>query len=334
MVAADNGLHTIANQTVSEVGVFSVTATPPLYLGETIPVATSTSIGRFYPAYFETAVTNACTNYTYSGEPFDVTMTAYNNAGVVTTNYFGSFVKNPTVKDKSDTYTLTNNVFDGVNHFTATAAGSATNSTVTLTFASKETAPATVTIEANSENGTPSPATSDDISSDGYTEGSVLIRSGRLLMNNTYGSELSTLTLPVTAQYYDGTNYITNVDDGCSIINLANLTLTTAVETLDGTNLVRIKAGSAKTTSASIAYSPLAAGELGLSFSPTCTTACTDGDGSVLTTIDLGATGANLPWLQYDWDGDGTHDNNPSGTASFGLYRGDDRIIFQREMLP
>jgi MSHA biogenesis protein MshQ len=36
-------------------------------------------------------------------------------------------------------------------------------------------------------------------------------------------------------------------------------------------------------------------------------------------------------YLQYDWDSNGS-DDNPTGIATFGIYRGDDRIIFWREL--
>jgi MSHA biogenesis protein MshQ len=41
------------------------------------------------------------------------------------------------------------------------------------------------------------------------------------------------------------------------------------------------------------------------------------------------------PWLQYDWNGntdnDDAYDQNPTAILTFGLYRGNDRIIYQRE---
>ena len=52
--------------------------------------------------------------------------------------------------------------------------------------------------------------------------------------------------------------------------------------------------------------------------------------------VDLSvATGAGLPWLQYDWpsDGnmDGVPDDDPVGRATFGIFRGNNRIIYMRE---
>ncbi len=52
--------------------------------------------------------------------------------------------------------------------------------------------------------------------------------------------------------------------------------------------------------------------------------------------IDLGATGANLPWLRYDWpeDGnlDGLLDDDPQARATFGIWSGRDQLIYMREV--
>jgi MSHA biogenesis protein MshQ len=41
-------------------------------------------------------------------------------------------------------------------------------------------------------------------------------------------------------------------------------------------------------------------------------------------------------WLKYDWNWNGVvakaYDQNPTATATFGLFRGNDRIIYQREV--
>ena len=39
-------------------------------------------------------------------------------------------------------------------------------------------------------------------------------------------------------------------------------------------------------------------------------------------------------WLQYDWNNDGAFTNNPTATLNFGIFRGNDRIIYQREIQP
>jgi hypothetical protein len=48
--------------------------------------------------------------------------------------------------------------------------------------------------------------------------------------------------------------------------------------------------------------------------------------------FDLGANLANYPWLQFDWNGDGNYNNDPAAVITFGQYRGNDHIIYWREV--
>ena len=51
--------------------------------------------------------------------------------------------------------------------------------------------------------------------------------------------------------------------------------------------------------------------------------------------VDLSASAADLPWLQYDWPSDGldsVYDDNPVGRATFGIYSGHNQRIFTREL--
>ncbi|WP_329348811.1 DUF6701 domain-containing protein, partial [Vibrio natriegens] len=38
----------------------------------------------------------------------------------------------------------------------------------------------------------------------------------------------------------------------------------------------------------------------------------------------------NRPWLKYDWDNDG-EEENPSSVVTFGIHRGNDRVIYRGE---
>ena len=113
--AADNGSATINNQSIDEVGVFTVSAALDSYLGVTAatpatPLITGLSgnIGRFIPARLVVtgnapASNNACTSgptpYTYLGQDFGfatnpiLTVSAQNTAGNFTRNYGGPFWK-------------------------------------------------------------------------------------------------------------------------------------------------------------------------------------------------------------------------------------------------
>ncbi|WP_411157847.1 DUF6701 domain-containing protein, partial [Nocardia otitidiscaviarum] len=51
-------------------------------------------------------------------------------------------------------------------------------------------------------------------------------------------------------------------------------------------------------------------------------------DGSVDVTV------STATWLRFDWDGDTVHDNHPSGRASFGIYKGNPRLIYLNEVVP
>ncbi len=48
--------------------------------------------------------------------------------------------------------------------------------------------------------------------------------------------------------------------------------------------------------------------------------------------LDLDPSGNDLPWLKYNWDGDSTTgEENPSSVVTFGIYRGNDRVIYRGE---
>ena len=101
------GNQTTVSQSISEVGVFSIAATPVAgsYFGETVSATVSGLVGRFAPAYLqaagEAALTPSCGSaFSYQGQSMAfasgqdprLTVTAFNRQGGVTGNYDrGSF---------------------------------------------------------------------------------------------------------------------------------------------------------------------------------------------------------------------------------------------------
>ncbi|MCP3673180.1 MAG: hypothetical protein GY829_01725, partial [Gammaproteobacteria bacterium] len=92
---------------ITEVGVFTITATPPNYQGQYIPAATSDNIGRFIPHRFTVSgnsplFDDSTCDFTYQGQPFHfvwvsrpiLTVKAVNSADAITTNYGGDGVSN------------------------------------------------------------------------------------------------------------------------------------------------------------------------------------------------------------------------------------------------
>jgi MSHA biogenesis protein MshQ len=165
--------------------------------------------------------------------------------------------------------------------------------------------------------------------------GTVALRFGRLRLSNAVGAQTRTLALPLVGQYWSGSQFETNALDSCTSIaagavSFGNLrrTLTTADTAL---------AGSSFGLSAGVGALLLAApgggrhGTLDVALSlgggvtdASCLQPWTPGSG------DAATSGANLAFLRGSWCSTG-YDKDPSARASFGLYRGADTMLYQRE---
>ena len=343
--AANNGEHIITNQTVDNVGVFTFTAVLPVagYQGETTigttALNTSANIGRFTPDHFETMVTHGCSGgstFTYSGQPFTVTAYARNQNNTTTLNYRDSFAFGVTLSDANPAGTPTgifaNNTITPAS-FTSTAitdgssTGVGTTSTIQYTFTNKDTIPDTLEIRAIDVNDT-------NISSNGFSEDTTEIRSGRMRLENVFGPELTPLIMPLNIEYYSDNTLIADTSDDGFILNTDD-TCTTYDATLGAlTNYTgNLATGETTVTGAG----SLAAGLASITFSAPGT----GNDGSV----NLLANNVSS-WLTYNWNVDCDNADadddittgidaglcGPSGIASFGLYRGDDRVIYWREV--
>ena len=328
---SDYGEATVSNASISEVGVFTITAGLGAdYLGETVigddTVNTSVNIGRFYPASFTVTRQQGCDTdgFTYSGQPFAlVGITALNSAGTQTYNYVGSFVQSPLISDQPAGGGLfSNNVFNSADFLTG---GYGTRNDVTYTFTTRDTAPATFSLLATDNDGV------SGLSS------AVEIRSGRLNIENAFGSELDDLAVPVTAQYFDGSAYVTNAqDNNCTSISLSLSDPDTGDALTAGTGGSAgqtciwdddAESGSSNCSDGGILPGPVSEQFAEPPIAGNFNTWLKAPGAGYTGNIDINGTAP--VWLQYDWTGSGL--SNPSGRASFGLFRGDDRIIYWRE---
>lgn len=322
----------------SEVGIIRLLAATSNYLGSGQDITAGpstgglTGVGRFIPHYFDvTPLIHGCVGagFTYSGQPFaQVRVQARNLGGVTTSNYqdFGSglvFSKATTISNAGTTTNFTNNVIPA----SSFALGIGNQTTVTYTFppnplpAGKETVPVTLTLRAID--------TPDGVSSAGYTEDTAEIRSGRVYIMNAYGSELADLPLPMRVEYYSTDGWISNGADTCSSTALnalsnfqGNLNSGETCVQDTGNPGVSGQGCAAAGLPADRYTSPPSAGSYNLNLKAPGA----GNDGSV----DVSANLAAKIWLRYDWDDDGTRDDS-SGRATFGLYRGSPRHIYQRE---
>lgn len=334
------GVATASNLKYSEVGQITLGAaiTSGSYLGSGLTATgTSATIGDFVPAYFDTAVTHGCAagSFTYSAQPFRVDVTAKNAAGGTTVNYSNLGVcsvcsKNVTLYDPTATAN-----FNGTNTVAATAfaKGIGSSSTVAYTLPSATTAPTAITLRAVDASVTPNVTSNVSIVTyPTHVEGSTTLRSGRLRLQNTNGSELLPLPLTAVVQYYesDAKAWQTSMGDTCSTLAAANFAFAFPVSTNNLLAACETKvtvSGTPPTQSVVLA----APGNGNNGWTDITVNLGTAAGNQCSSTGGVGpaATTANMPWLQFNWTVPGPP-TNPTARATFGVYRSGP-VIHRRE---
>lgn len=196
-------------------------------------------------------------------------------------------------------------------------------------------------------------------------------RYGRLMIDNTFGPETEDLTIPFRIEYWNGSGWVTNTLDNCTVLSYnaseddATMRSTFYVDdswegALDGNANGQDDGETVIENAAVVADSDIVVsisggrtGEVsGVDVNadnqdddrPLRTSAPGEGlEGSVLIEFDLshGSLSYPLDFLAYDWrtpgdvleeTEDGNYVNNPRGQANFGLYRGHDRVINWQEI--
>ncbi len=191
----------------AEVGTFDLAASVSNYLGSGLGASGSqAAVGRFKPAYFDTAVTPGCGGFTYSGQPFSATVTTRAAAGTITANYAGAtWAKLVTLSDAAGgtAGTLTSNTIAA----TGFSGGVGTASTIAYAFTNLATVPYTLALRATDTDG---------VTSSGHTEGNTSVRSGAFRLRNAYGSEFLKLPVPAYAETWTAAGWTRNTADSCT----------------------------------------------------------------------------------------------------------------------
>ena len=305
-------------------GDLTATLTGGSYLGVSKALTGSTSIGPFIPHHFTLVGANACGDFTFSGQPFGVTVTAFNAANAVTLNFDGTGSLTPAQASDVTLTVLSNgagtagssgNFTVGAARFSlgvATVAASSTSPK--FTFTDKLGAPTTIGLRATGSNG---------ISSNGYQEGQIALRSGRLKVFNKFGSEQQPLEVDVQSQYWTGRAWVINAKDSCTTVPKEAMALsgyqdnrgaaTTAWSTAPKYPL-SIAVGKGKIIF--LAPSPTKSGSVDLALN----LGNTGVDQSCLS-VHPGTTAASRDWLRgQNGSCAATHDRDPSARLTFGIY--------------
>ncbi len=168
----------------------------------------ATVVGRFIPDRFDTVLTQGCAagNFTYSGQPFSVTVSARSFSGATTPSYTSGVLANAvTLSNAGVSSNLTGNALAA----TSFVAGVAT-ATPIYKFSNALTAPLALVARAVETS-------ADGVTSSGAIEGTTSIHSGRVRLSNTYGSELLALPIPLTVEFWNGA-WAMNTADTCTAI--------------------------------------------------------------------------------------------------------------------
>lgn len=358
----------VANVTAnwSEVGVIRLGVSNfvpyPAYQDESpkleVPMQWSAPVGRFIPADFNLVsgdIVPACTAFTYMGQPFGVTLDvlARNTTGGQTRNYTGPFAKGSaflSVANNKDGKSLSSRLRSlpplpwldgraalttGSSEFVRLSGTQPDGPYKSLLFG--------LYMRDNDGDRTliASPNFNDAVVGNCSGSGcnarqidSVPMKAyfGRLLAGTAAGLASAPLAVPVQMQYYEAGSWLLNKEDKCTQLSLANqgFTFLNPSQTFDAaTRELNLGAGR------KIA--------LGLGASPPGGESAQAKDGEILFhfarpdisvripyKVELAKQPSSPLWLS---DPTSAKDGNLQGEAIFGSSRGNDRIIYRREVL-
>ncbi|PMN52282.1 MSHA biogenesis protein MshQ [Vibrio lentus] len=146
------------------------------------------------------------------------------------------------------------------------------------------------------------------------------IRFGRIDLDDVGGNSGTTITIPLRAEYWNGSRFVLNEDD-----NATNVEASTSAS-----DVIWSEDGSITTTVTLANGGQVSDGE------SRNLTASQGAGVSIREQVQLWQNMDDIPWLRYDWNSDKVSDEangeqDPSTVVTFGIYRGNDRVIYRGE---
>lgn len=338
----------------SEVGIIDITVMLEDYLslaGSGIDiVGNSNNIGRFYPHHFTltaSSLTNSCGVFSYMGQTgagneidISYTLQAQNAGGGITLNYNDAFAK-ATIALIAENNNDAGNYQARLTNYNSTSwangeylysdGGSFIRAPSGLPDGPYQDLQIGIKLSDNDAN--VSDVSGLDMRSDTSTncsdvgiadcDGKLLgsnldLRFGQLKLGNVFGPETYDLDMVVQTEYYNDTSFVLNTDDSCT--NLLDTTPQLAPVALSWTGNL----GVGETTPNIITNITAGTGVIRFDASNV------GNDGSVIYQYD---TNTYLPWLDTENVGVLNYADKPFGKITFGQYRGNDRMIYWREVV-
>ncbi|PHJ40585.1 DUF6701 domain-containing protein [Vibrio sp. PID17_43] len=140
-------------------------------------------------------------------------------------------------------------------------------------------------------------------------------RFGRLNFKDVGGNQGMTIRVPLDVEVWKNGRFVTHFNDNATTVNGEHYTRTPIWSNSSADNTLLTGSGTmlAGRTYGIVANQIDSARE------------------QVRFHLDLSIAGNNLPWLKYNWDKNSIEEDNPPTVVTFGIHRGNDRIIYRGE---
>jgi hypothetical protein len=349
-----NGVSSNTKMTYSEVGIINFEAhlTDNSYLATDDVVGEVLNIGRFTPDHF--VLENKYAGTLSGGNPFvysgqmsliaplqgqlsyspqpEFTITAESLSGSTTKNYTGNFIKldAQSIHNVISSNNSTGNSVGLTGNLVIGSLDDEGDGILTYQFNSDDNyfyirdidaliAPfdATIDLQVTSLKDSDLVSADSDLTLQPDTNG-IKVRFGRWIMENSYGPETIALRVPMQVQFWDGNNFVSK---NASYTGDSFTTFDTSVSPSPFT-ITNVSLAPATTIASGSGTFNNGETNLFMLSSPGA-----NNQGAVKVKYDVPT------WLKYDWTvSDGSYDENPNALATFGLFRGNDRIIYRQEV--